>query len=149
MIDVLWIPVVIFFLLIFIAVTIEVLTNISSGLSEVIPFFNNYVSFENTFAYIFLGLYFGIPLVGIITAYLTGSEPVFLIISIAMLALGIFIFGILKAVSIEIINVLPNAKNFISNNVILSNAIEYYPFIMFMIGLGIMLVQVLKGYGQA
>lgn len=147
MIDTIWVGVLVFFFLILSLVLIEILASISVGFSSIgLEFFSGYEKLRDSLGYFFLGIYFGIPIAGIVASYLVGSEPIFLIPAVSFLIISVLIFGILKATSIELIKALPNTFNFVANNKILSYALDYYPFIMFLFGIGILLAQFLRGY---
>ena len=145
-IDILYIPIIVFGLIIAFAIIFEVSASLKEAIKGTAIDSNNIVSSGiesvlNLGSYLLLAVYFGLPISGIILAYFFGSEPIFAILGVVLLLVSVFINAILKDVAISIVSQLTNAQAIIANNVILSNAIAYFPFIMFIFGLILMLVQ--------
>jgi hypothetical protein len=86
-----------------------------------------------------------LPIIGIILSYLSGIHPIFLPLGIVMLMIGVFLFAVMKGVIMQIIPSFSESYALFSNSQILSKLTEYYPLIMAIFALLIIIFQFLQG----
>ncbi|MEM3062677.1 MAG: hypothetical protein QW303_03915 [Nitrososphaerota archaeon] len=146
-IDVIYVPVIVAVVVISIAVIAMIYFSVTGALAPTIDFFNN-AELSNTMSNVFLTLiyaiYFGFPIVAIILAFISGSHPIFIPISIVFLFISVLISGIMKIILMNVVDEIPYVSTLFSESVP-SSLIEYYPFIMFVFGLLIIFSQYLRG----
>jgi len=129
MIDSIFIPVVIFLVIISFWVSALILLNVSDALSF-IPFFQNLKAMQDALAYSLIAIYFGIPITSVALALASGSHPslVFLVIPL------IIISGILGVVLKETIANLIQSENSVlqwfNSYSFLPPLVQYFPFFM-------------------
>lgn len=146
LVDIVFIPVMIFVLILSIVVILEISHSISKNMENQIPIMANLQQgVEKGTIYLIYGIYFGIPLVGVILAYMFGSEPILLPIGLVFLFVGVFLFGLFKGILLEFIPNFSHVYQLFSGNLMLSKMVEYYPFIMFLFGVMMMVAQFVKG----
>jgi hypothetical protein len=138
MIDVVYIPIAVAILLIIVGIAYFLFGTIGNAIfgpnALNLPQFTLNQTWKNAFTYFFIMFYFGLPLAGIILATISGTHPIFLPLGIILLIVGIFVFGIMKEVTITIFNNFNLTRDLFSSNVVLSKMLEYYPFIMGIFG---------------
>lgn len=137
MIDTMFIPILVIFIILIACVGIFILHEVSNAFvnANVNPdYFSNLSGLDTGATYFIYAVYFGLPVVGIILAFYSGRNILFAIASVGLLAINLFVFGILKDVFVRLLPSLGAAYTLFSNNAILSSLIEYYPFIMFVFG---------------
>ena len=145
MIDALFVPVMIVALIIIIAFGYFILTEISKPLYQVtgIQIFNlQNTAWNATFKFLVIALYFGLPTAAVILSFLSGINPIFLPVGVILLIISPFIFGILKAVMVNILSANEFFVNFFSDP-ILSATLKYFPLIMTVFGALIIFTQFL------
>lgn len=119
-------------------------------------FFNQYSQFDpnnkilekrdvlnNVFVSALFLIIFGLPLAAIVLALFFGSNPAILPIAIIFLFITVFLSAIFKDVIIDVANALPET-NTIKFNTIFATFVEYYPFIVFVIGIIIVIAQLIN-----
>jgi hypothetical protein len=138
MIDTVYIPLAVAMLLIIVGTAYFLFGEIGNAIfgpdALNLPQFTLNQTWKNVFTYLFIMFYFGLPLIGIILATISGTHPIFLPLGIIFLLIGIFIFGIMKEVTVSIFNNFDLTRDLFSSNVVLSKMLEYYPFIMGIFG---------------
>lgn len=142
LVDALFIPVIIAVLIIGIIISIFLFNTLSSAFYNAtnLQVFANTKTIENSLVYLIIAIYFALPVASIFLAVLYGSEPVFAILSLALLVINVFLSAIMKDVIVSFVNAL-SYLNAVKENYIISILIEYYPFIMFIFGLMIIASQ--------
>jgi hypothetical protein len=147
MIDALYIPILVGIFILIAAVIYEVFYNVSSALGTAtgLGFFTNFSAWNSIFSFLIIAVYFGLPIVGMVLSYLSGIHPIFLPFGIVLIIASVFIFGIMQGVILELIPNFSNAYAFISSNTILSKLVQYYPLIMAVFGILIIMLQFLAG----
>jgi hypothetical protein len=147
MIDSIYIPIIVGILIIIFAVIYNTFVSVSNALYSAtnLDLFSNFAVWNNVFTFLIVGVYFGLPIIGIILSYLSGIHPIFLPLGIVMLMIGVFLFAIMKGVIMQIIPSFSEAYTLFSNSQILSKLIEYYPLIMAIFALLIIIFQFLQG----
>jgi hypothetical protein len=147
MIDAIYIPIIIGILIIIFAVIYNTFASVSNALYTAtnLGLFSNFAVWNNVFTFLIVGVYFGLPAIGIILSYLSGIHPIFLPLGIVMLIIGVFLFAIMKGVIIQIIPGFSEVYALFSNSQILSKLVEYYPLIMAIFALLIIIFQFLLG----
>jgi len=144
MIDSIYIPILVFALLIIFSFSYYIFVKISEPLYQAtgVSVFQLATSQQanNAFKLIMVAVYFGIPAIGIILSFLSGINPVFLPIGIFFLILNPFIYGILKGVMVQVFQTEEFFLTFWSDP-ILSRLLNYYPLIMTIFGGAIIFLQ--------
>jgi hypothetical protein len=146
MIDSIYIPILVFALLIVFSFSYYIFVQISQPLYEEtgVSVFQLASSQQvaNAFKFIIIAVYFGIPAAGLILSFLSGINPIFLPIGVIFLLINPFIYGILKQVMVQFFQ----ADNFfltLWSDPILSRLLNYYPLIMTIFGGAIIFLQFL------
>jgi len=144
MIDSIYIPILVFALLIVFSFSYYIFVKISEPLYQAtgVSIFQLATSQQvaNAFKFIIIALYFGIPAIGIILSFLSGINPIFLPIGIIFLLINPFIYGILKEVMVQFFQTDGFFLTFWSDP-ILSKLLNYYPLIMMIFGGAIIFLQ--------
>lgn len=146
LIDTMYVPFAVFFLIIAICVTAFVYFSISEALSADIPFFASAETAEtmsNVFIALIYAVYFGLPIVAIILAFLNKSHPVFIVVAISFLLVSVLLSAVAKFILVKIIETFPYVPALFESG-ITSLLIEYYPFIMFVFAILIIIAQFVR-----
>jgi hypothetical protein len=143
MIDILFAPLAVLVIGIILFVILEIYLNLSDAFSSLFALPKE--SIGNTVLYVFYAVYFGIPIAGIILSLLVGSHPVFMVLGIIFLIFGVFLSGIYKQIFVQVLPSLNETYNFVSSNTVVSSLIDYYPFVMLLTGMGILIAQFIGG----
>jgi hypothetical protein len=143
-IDSIYIPILIFALLIVFSFSYYIFVKISETLYQTtgVSVFQLATSQQvnNTFKFLVIAVYFGIPTIGIILSFLSGINPIFLPIGIIFLIINPFIYGILKEVMVQFFQSDSFFLTFWSDPT-LSKLLNYYPLIMTIFGGAIIFLQ--------
>jgi len=146
-IDALFFPVIAFCFLILLVAILFVYNTVTSGintnLNQTSGFTFPYPNLDRIFAYLFIAIYFGIPLCGIILAYLSGGNPIFGIFGIFLLIFSIFISGILKGVIVEILPSFESSSAFI-NNWVIAMIVDNFAIFALLFGIMILIIQAIS-----
>jgi len=144
MIDSIYIPILVFALLIVFSFSYYIFVQISQPLYQAtnVSVFQlaNSQQMSNAFKLLMIAVYFGIPAVGIILSFLSGINPIFLPIGVIFLIINPFIYGILKGVMVQLFQTDNFFLTFWSDP-ILSKLLDYYPLIMTIFGGAIIFLQ--------
>ena len=144
MIDSIYIPILVFALLIVFSFSYFIFVKISEPLYQAtgVSIFQMATSQQvsNAFKLLMIAVYFGIPAIGIILSFLSGINPIFLPIGIIFLIINPFIYGILKEVVVQFFQTDSFFLTFWSDP-ILSKLLNYYPLIMTIFGGAIIFLQ--------
>ena len=144
MIDSVYIPILVFALLIVFSFSYYIFVKISEPLYQAtgVSVFQLATSQQvtNAFKLLMIAVYFGIPAIGIILSFLSGINPIFLPIGIIFLIINPFIYGILKEVMVQFFQSDSFFLTFWSDP-ILSKLLNYYPLIMTIFGGAIIFLQ--------
>jgi hypothetical protein len=144
MIDSVYIPILVFALLIVFSFSYFIFVKISEPLYQAtgVSIFQMATSQQvsNAFKLLMIAVYFGIPAIGIILSFLSGINPIFLPIGIIFLIINPFIYGILKEVMVQFFQTDSFFLTFWSDP-ILSKLLNYYPLIMTIFGGAIIFLQ--------
>lgn len=136
MIDSLFVPVLIFVVILSVCIGFIVLNEILASL----PFQINIGWLNTAFVIVMYIVYFGIPIAAIILSLLSGGSSLLLVLSFFLLVFNVFISYILKGVIIDFVNSYPALQNLFSDQT-LAILIEFYPFLMFLFGVAIIMTQ--------
>jgi hypothetical protein len=144
MVDSVYIPILVFALLIVFSFSYYIFVKISEPLYEAtgVSVFRlaNSPQVTNAFKFIVIAIYFGIPAVGVILSFLSGINPIFLPLGIIFLIINPFIYGILKEIMVQFFQSDDFFLTFWSDP-ILSRLLNYYPLIMTIFGGAIIFLQ--------
>jgi len=144
MIDSIYIPILVFALLIIFSFGYYIFVKISEPLYQVtgVSVFKLATSQEvnNAFKLLMIAVYFGIPTIGIVLSFLSGINPIFLPIGIIFLLINPLIYGIFKEVMVQLFQSDSFFLTFWSDP-ILSKLLNYYPLIMTIFGGAIIFLQ--------
>jgi len=144
MIDSIYIPILVFALLIIFSFSYYIFVKISEPLYQTtgVSVFKLATSQQvnNVFKFLMVAVYFGIPTTGIILSFLSGINPIFLPIGIIFLLINPLIYGILKEVMVQLFQTDNFFLTFWSDP-ILSKLLNYYPLIMTIFGGAIIFLQ--------
>ncbi|MEM5830477.1 MAG: hypothetical protein QXL82_03130 [Candidatus Aenigmatarchaeota archaeon] len=145
-IDSIFIPAVIFLLIIVFAISIFLFNSFIENFKKIDQ--NNEIvkakdKINEILVIALLMLIFGLPLASVILALFFGSNPGILPISIFLLILGVFLSAIFKEVIIEFFNNLEYLE-VLKTNEIFATFINYYPLIMFIFGIIIIIAQLIN-----
>ncbi|MEM4773125.1 MAG: hypothetical protein QW648_03915 [Nanoarchaeales archaeon] len=145
-IDSIFITAVIFLLIIVFAISIFLFNSFIENFKKIDPE-NEIVKakdkINDVLAIALLMLIFGLPLASVILALFFGSNPGILPISIFLLILGVFLSAIFKEVIIEFFNNLEYLE-VLKTNEIFAIFVNYYPLIMFIFGIIIIIAQLIN-----
>ncbi len=142
-IDVIYIPILIFALLIGLFIVFQIMKSLET------PFQNVGINVTSTIIrttfnyldYFVLAIFFGLPVFAIILALISGGETILFPIALILLIISVLINSILRDAIVEIIKNLEYIYNWYSKSQITQTLISYYPFIMFVFGMTIIIVQ--------
>lgn len=145
-IDTIFISAMIFLLIIVFAISIFLFNSFIENFKNIDP--NNEIikskdKINDVLAIALIMLVFGLPLASVILALFFGSNPGILPISIFLLILGIFLSAIFKNIIIEFFNNLEYLE-VLKTNEIFATFINYYPLIMFIFGIIIIIAQLIN-----
>lgn len=141
-IDTLFVPIMVILIILALFIIIE----INERLGEV---FNTsgviyeYSAISKGIIYVIYGVYFGLPLAALILAFFVKSNIGLLIIAVPLLAVDVLLYGIMQGVMVEILPNFTKAMGYLAENELLINFIQFYPIIMFLLSVVLIIVQVL------
>lgn len=145
-IDTIFITAVIFLLIIVFAISIFLFNLFVENFKKIDPE-NEIVKakdkINDVLAIALIMLIFGLPLASIILALFFGSNPGILPISIFLLILGVFLSAIFKEIIIEFFNNLEYLE-VLKTNEIFATFVNYYPLVMFIFGIIIIIAQLIN-----